>query len=255
MVEIWSFVPVLAGPAVGSFLGVVISRYPHASVLIPARSHCDACGTVLTGRDLVPLASWAALGGRCRHCRAPISLLNPLIELIATILALAAVLVLPYPLSWFACLLGWTLLALAVIDIRHLEVPDFLSLPLIPAGLAAAWTVDPELAPVHAAAAVAGGGLIWLIGALYHRWRGRAGIGDGDIRLFAVAGAWVGPAGLPAVLLLAGLFGLVAAAVLAGLRARYPQDRIPFVPALGAAIWLVFLSPDVLFLLPDWFSP
>ncbi len=132
---------------------------------------------------------------------------------------------------------------LALIDLRHLEVPDALSLPLIPAGLAATWWIEPQAILVHAAAAAAGAGAIWLLGEAFRRLRGRAGIGGGDVRLFAVAGAWVGLAALPGVLFLSGIFGLIAAAFLVHRGWVAWGDRIPFVPALSAALWVVFLVP------------
>ena len=70
-------------------------------------------------------------------------------------------------------------------------------------------------------------------------------MGGGDVRLFAVAGAWVGPASLPGVLLLSGIFGLVAAAALVRSGWLGWSDRIPFVPALAAAIWIIFLDPEL----------
>jgi leader peptidase (prepilin peptidase)/N-methyltransferase len=231
MVEGSEILAVLAGPVIGSFLGVVVSRYPDRSVLSPARSCCDGCGAALGLRDLVPVLSWLALGGRCRFCGARLSAFYPGIE--------------PAPLSVFAAVLGWVLMTLAVIDLRHLEVPDALSLPLIPAGLAVTWWVDPDAVGLHAVAAVAGAALVWLIGAAYRRLRGVEGLGSGDVRLFAAAGAWVGPAALPGVLLLSGVFGLAAAVLLVRTGWLGWRDRIPFVPALAAAIWIIFLDPEL----------
>jgi leader peptidase (prepilin peptidase)/N-methyltransferase len=245
MVEGSEILAVLAGPVIGSFLGVVVSRYPNGTVLSPARSCCDGCGVTLGVRDLVPVLSWLALGRRCRFCGARLSGFYPAIELAALAIAVVAVLALPTPLSAFAAVLGWVLLTLALIDLRHLEVPDALSLPLIPAGLAATWWVDPDAVGFHAAAAVAGAAVIWLIGKSYQRLRGVEGLGSGDVRLFAVAGAWVGPVALPGVLLLSGVFGLAAAMLLVRTGWLGWRDRIPFVPALAAAIWIIFLDPEL----------
>jgi leader peptidase (prepilin peptidase)/N-methyltransferase len=71
----------VAGLAVGSFLNVVVYRVPrHLSVVRPP-SHCPGCGTHLGALDMVPVVSWIALRGRCRHCRAPIPVRYPLVEL------------------------------------------------------------------------------------------------------------------------------------------------------------------------------
>jgi leader peptidase (prepilin peptidase)/N-methyltransferase len=75
--------------------------------------------------------------------------------------------------------------------------------------------------------------------------RGVDGIGGGDIRLFAAAGSWVGLAGMPGVLFLSGIFGLIAALVLVRSGRVDWGSRIPFVLALAAAFWVVFLVPDL----------
>ena len=70
----------LAGLAVGSFLNVCIDRLPAAQSLLRPRSRCDACGTPLTTRDLIPVVSYVLLRGRCRQCSATIPLRTPLVE-------------------------------------------------------------------------------------------------------------------------------------------------------------------------------
>ena len=99
--------------------------------------------------------------------------------------------VLPGWLAWAGCVLGWTLLALAVIDAKHLLLPDTLTLPLVPAGLLVAWAVEPAKLADHAIGAAAGFVVVAAIGLAYRRLRGREGIGLGDAKLFAAAGAWV----------------------------------------------------------------
>jgi leader peptidase (prepilin peptidase)/N-methyltransferase len=86
---------------------------------------------------------------------------------------------------------------------------------------------------------------IWLLGEAFRRLRGVAGIG-GDVRLFAAAGAWVGLAALPGVVFLSGVFGLIGAMLLVNLGWVAWRDRIPFVPAISAALWTVFLMPELM---------
>jgi len=73
-------VAALAGLAVGSFLNVCIDRLPARRSLFRPRSHCDACGTPLATRDLVPVVSYLLLRGKCRRCSASIPLRVPLVE-------------------------------------------------------------------------------------------------------------------------------------------------------------------------------
>jgi leader peptidase (prepilin peptidase)/N-methyltransferase len=233
---------IFAAPCVGSFLGVVIERLPAERPILWGRSACDHCGARLGARDLVPLASWALARGRCRHCGGRLSLFYPAIELAALVVALWSLAVLPGWLAWAGSALGWTLLALAVIDSRHMILPNELSLPLIPAGLAVAWALDPGKLPDHALGALAGFLLILALAALYRRLRKREGIGLGDAKLLAAAGAWVSWQGLPSVLLLGAASGLAGALVIGfaggGLKAT---RAFPFGPYLAAGFWLVWL--------------
>ncbi|MDH3473801.1 MAG: A24 family peptidase [Rhodospirillales bacterium] len=233
---------IFAAPCVGSFLGVVIERLPTERPILRSRSACDHCGTRLGARDLVPLASWALARGRCRHCGGRLSLFYPAIELAALAMALWSLAVLPGWLAWAGSALGWTLLALAVIDARHMILPNELSLPLIPAGLAVAWALDPGKLPDHALGALAGFLLILALAALYRRLRKREGIGLGDAKLLAAAGAWVSWQGLASVLLLGAASGLAGALVIGFAGGGLKSTRaVPFGPYLAAGFWLVWL--------------
>lgn len=242
--------PILAAPWLGSFLGVLIRRLPAARPVALARSACEACGTVLGARDLVPIGSYLVLRGRCRACGAPIGAFHPAVELAALAVALAAATVLPDdPVAlWLACGLGWALLALAWIDWEHLYLPDALTLPLVPAGLLATWVLaPPSLAGSaladHAAGAALGYGAFRGFAWAYHRLRGREGLGQGDAKLLAVAGAWLGWEALPRVVLLAALAGLALAGGRALRRGGLdPAAPLPFGPCLALALWLCWLQ-------------
>jgi leader peptidase (prepilin peptidase)/N-methyltransferase len=210
------------------------------------RSRCPACGTTLRPRDLVPLLSWLWQRGRCRHCGAPVSAWYPAVELAAAAVGAASPLLLPTPEALVAVLLGWWLLALALIDLEAWILPDALTLPLILAGLllAAAGGAAPgrlPLASLGEAAAGAALGYVVLAGVAwaYRRLRRREGLGLGDAKLFAGAGAWLGAASLPVVMLTAALLGLAFAVL-----RRQPlraESAVPFGPALAVAFWAWFL--------------
>jgi leader peptidase (prepilin peptidase) / N-methyltransferase len=236
--------PVLAAPFVGSFLGVLIRRLPVGRGLVLTRSACESCGRALAPWDLVPLASWLALRGRCRACGAAISWFHPAVELAATAVALSAAWTGSDVTDvWCGCLLGWTLLALAWIDWDWLRLPDALTLPLIVAGLVATWLLDPAAIADHAGATLAGYAALRGLNALYRRLRGRDGLGAGDAKLLAAGGAWVGLAALPWLLLLAALAGLGVAALrrLRGERLG-ATTALPFGTCLAAALWLAWLA-------------
>ncbi len=141
------------------------------------------------------------------------------------------------------CVLGWALLALAWIDWQAFVLPDALTLPLILAGLAATFWLQPEALTVHAASAALAYLLFRLIAWAYRRLRGRDGLGEGDAKLMAAAGAWVGVTALSDVLLGGALLTL-AVAIIDGLwRGQKLQavTRLPFGPGLCAALWIVWL--------------
>jgi leader peptidase (prepilin peptidase) / N-methyltransferase len=240
----WSLL--IAAPFVGSFLGVIVRRLPDDLPIAWARSRCDWCGEPLGARDLTPIIGWLAAKGRCRYCNHALGWFYPGIELAAAAVALTALLVDGGTSAWLDCLLGWWLLALAWIDIRSWLLPDLLTLPLVLAGLAAAAVFDPGQLTDRSCAAALGYVSLTAIAALYRALRHREGLGRGDAKLLAAAGAWVGTAALPQVIFFAALSGLVAAGCLrlAGVRLR-AQSALPFGPFLALATWVLWLCGNI----------
>ncbi|HEX4506724.1 MAG TPA: A24 family peptidase [Alphaproteobacteria bacterium] len=240
--------PVLASPFIGSFLGVLIQRLPEGDDLVASRSRCNSCQRNLGAADLIPIVSYLAARGRCRHCGAPIGRFHLLIELGALLVAVWAATVDDGLRLWADCVLGWTLLALAWIDARHMILPDVLTLPLVLAGLVFAWFLDPPFIADHAIGAMAGWLLFWTISHVYRRLRGRDGLGEGDAKLMAAAGAWLSWMGLGPVMLVGAVTGL-AVALTMRLRGRdiSGATAIPFGPPLAFAIWVVWIyAPSML---------
>jgi leader peptidase (prepilin peptidase)/N-methyltransferase len=237
----------LIAPFVGSFLGVLIERLPAGRPVVLARSTCDHCGRTLAVSDLVPLGSYLARRGRCACGEARLSAFYPAIELAALAVALSAVAVLSGWLLWASRGLGWALLALAAIDLRHFVLPDVLTLPLIPAGLAVAWALDPALLPDHAFGAILAFAVFVAIAFAYRRLRGREGLGMGDAKLLAAAGAWLGWRALPSVVVIAAVvaLALALAGAVAGGKLAW-TTRIAFGPHLALGFWLVWLFGPVI---------
>ncbi len=238
------WIAVLVSPFVGSFLGVLIRRLPEGKPVGWARSRCEGCGAALAVRDLVPLASWLTRRGRCRYCNRQLGWFYPGVELAALAIAVVAAAVDSGTELWLDCVLGWWLLALGWIDARHWLLPDVLTLPLVVAGLGAALAFEPDGLTDRALGAAAGYLALRAVAYLYRRLRGRDGLGEGDAKLLAAAGAWVGASGLPLVVVAAALAGLFAAACLrvAGVRLG-AASALPFGPFLALAAWVVWLLP------------
>lgn len=154
---------------------------------------------------------------------------------------------LPLKVAVVSCLLGWTMLAIAVVDARRFIIPDVLSLPAIPAGLLASGRLmDGSAADLvrvdHVIGMLAGGLGLWLVRAAYFRVRRREGLGLGDVKLAAVAGAWIGWQSLSDAILLAAALALSLAIALALVRGRElsAAAKIPFGCFLAPSIWLVW---------------
>lgn len=232
----------LAAPFIGSFLGTLVLRLPAGAPVLLARSACPRCGARLGAAELVPLLSWVAQRGRCRHCDAPIPRFYPTIELAALGVALWAASVAEGAALLASCLLGWALLTLAATDRREFLLPDALTLPLLALGLAATAWLDPAGLADHALGAALGwlgfAALAWA----YRMLRGREGLGAGDAKLLAAGGAWIGWAGLPGAVLAASLLGL-GEALARRLRQGPGAEAAPiaFGAWLALGIWLVWL--------------
>jgi leader peptidase (prepilin peptidase)/N-methyltransferase len=146
-----------------------------------------------------------------------------------------------------SCLLGWAMLAIAVIDAENFIIPDVLSLPSIPAGLIATRLLDDPnseygLLLEHCAAAVVGFIVLYAVKQAYLLWRKREGLGLGDVKLMAAAGAWTGLEGMSHVLLLACVLAISYVAVLnlRNLRAINGTTALPFGVFLGPSIWVIW---------------
>lgn len=247
-----SLAAALIGACIGSFIATLAVRAPEGwAGMWTGRSRCPSCHATLSAAELVPLVSWIRQCGRCRSCGATIHVWYPLVELAAAGIGLVSVALVPWPEGGVVALLGWWLLALAAIDLVVWLLPDALTLPLLAAGLLIALAgadVSPLWPPVSPLSAVLGAALGYLalagLAAAYRRLRGREGLGLGDAKLLAAAGAWLGVERLPAVLLAAALLGLLTAVLRRGpMRA---ETAVPFGPALALAFWGAYLMAAAL---------
>ena len=216
---------------IGSFLNVCITRIPEDISIISPGSRCPKCGAAIKLYDNVPVFAWIWLGGKCRACGAPISLMYPLVELATGLLFVAAFLeygITQALVKWlfFTCLV----IVLAITDLRVRLLPDLVTWPGFAVGLLFSWFVPPnedfagalgwrlfhQRFAVHLAGlldailgAAFGSFLLWGLAAGYKLVRKREGLGLGDVKMMAMVGSFVGLRGTFWTILLGSLLGSV----------------------------------------------
>jgi leader peptidase (prepilin peptidase)/N-methyltransferase len=211
----------LLGAALGSFMNVCLYRWPAGESVIRPRSRCPECGTAVAWYDNLPVLSWLLLRGRCRSCRAPISVQYPLVELAVAGIWVGTALWFGPGLEAVRGAIFLTLLfGIAMIDARHRIIPDQFSLGGAVAGLAlAAWPGGPPFIPLLVAA-VGAYALMWAVKLGAEAAFRKPALGVGDIHMMAMVGAFVGVSGSLLTILLGSALGLLIGVPLAAARGR-----------------------------------
>ncbi|MFW2441109.1 MAG: prepilin peptidase [Arenicellales bacterium] len=260
----------LLGLFVGSFLNVVVYRIPlrlqhewrteckefleiepvptdkqespPPENIFTSRSHCPACGHLITALENIPVISYLLLRGKCSECGARISPRYPVVEVLTAILSgLVAWSYGPTLALPFLLILVWSLIALSFIDFDHKLLPDKLLLPVLWLGL----LVNSQglITDIHSSlyGAAAGYLSLWLVYQVFKLLTGKEGMGYGDFKLLALIGAWLGWQMLPLVILLSSLVGAVTGILGILILGRDRQLPIPFGPYLSIAGFIALL--------------
>lgn len=252
------------GLLIGSFLNVVIHRIPimmensfrheyscldlpegseyptpPSYSLVTPRSACPHCGHAIGALENIPVISWIVLHGRCRQCKAPISIRYPLVELLTAVVS--GWIAWEYGPTLFmagALLFAWCLIALIFIDADTSLLPDSLTLPLLWLGLL--FNLNGTFIPLNEAVigAVVGYLSLWCVFWLFKLLTGKEGMGYGDFKLLAALGAWLGWKMLPAIILLSSIAGAVLGIAMILLARHGFGKPMPFGPYLGIAGFL-----------------
>jgi leader peptidase (prepilin peptidase)/N-methyltransferase len=244
----WEWGALVLGLIVGSFANVCIHRLPrHESVGYPP-SRCPRCAARIRPWDNVPVLSYLVLRGRCRGCRAPISARYPIVEAAngAAYYGLACLMG-PAPRTLVMMALVTALLVLSLIDLEWQILPNAITLPGIAVGLAASFLPGPP-SPLGALASAAGGYLALMLVALTWKWlRKVEALGQGDWKMAAMLGAFLGWQAMLLTVFLASLLGTVVGLGLMAFAGRSGQHRLPLGTFLGfAGIGVVFAGEPVL---------
>jgi len=238
MVTVFAF---LFGTVVGSFLNVCIYRLPKEESIVAPRSRCPACQSPIHALDNIPLVSFALLRGRCRACGASIPWRYPLVEALTGILFALTVVRFGVTLqAAFLLIFLAGLIVISFIDLDHQIIPNVITLPGIPLGLLTGFLFrDPPLLD-RLIGTLAGAGFLYLVlfygGVLY----GQEAMGEGDLNLIAMVGAFLGWKAVIVTILVGCLVGSVLGLSLIALRRLGRRQHIPFGPflSLGAVVAL-----------------
>ena len=258
----------LFGAVVGSFLNVVIHRVPLEQSIVFPNSKCPKCDTAIKPYDNIPILSWLILGGKCRACKAPISVRYPSVELLH-----ASLWVLMYwhigfnPFLPVGLIFMSVLVSLMFIDAEHMILPNVITYPFFifvlavrvvyPIAFAESYFADMTYWPAVTwssmpawlasllaglLGALAGGGSLWLVGEAWKRLRGVDAMGLGDVKMMLGVGALLGWR----LAFLAIFFGAFAGAVVGSIYVARQKDKdmqaqIPFGIFLGIGSILAFI--------------
>ena len=260
----------ITGLMVGSFLNVVIYRLPKMmerewqlqcadlsgtvladqapfSLAVP-RSSCPGCGHAISALENIPVLSYLWLRGKCASCARPISSRYPVVEAATALLSAATAGYFGYSVAALAAiLLVWALIALTFIDYDTQLLPDSITLPLLWLGLF--FNLQATFVPLQSAVigAMAGYLSLWTVNWLFKLFTGKQGMGQGDFKLLAAIGAWLGWSMLPLVILLSSVVGAAVGIVLIVLTKQGRSVPIPFGPYLaGGGLIALFWGQAIL---------
>lgn len=244
---LWPAFAFVLGLIIGSFANVCIHRLPLGESVVTPRSRCPRCLTPIGALDNIPVLSYVALLARCRVCRAPISARYPLVELANGLLYFAAAAVFgATPCAFVMMAFLTAMLVLALIDYDYQILPNVITLPGIAAGLAASLLDGPPSPLASAASAAAGYAAFMAVALAWQALRGIEALGQGDWKMAAMLGAFLGGEKLLLTVFLATLAGSIVglAAIVAG--GRGLRHRLPLGTFLAAAGVVVVFEGDLI---------
>lgn len=241
----------LFGLVVGSFANVVIHRLPlEQSVVFPS-SRCPRCGAAIRPWQNIPVLSWLYLRGRCASCREPISARYPMVEALHGLgFALIVAQFGPFPFTLLLLAFFSAMVILALIDWDHQILPDVITLPGIAVGLAGTFLPGALIGWRESAlAAVFGYVAFFLVAEGYARLRGIEGLGQGDWKLAAMMGTFLGGQRLMLTVFLASVSGMIFGLIQAWRQRRaefaaMPLDESTATPAADPDALAANLLPE-----------
>ncbi|MGQ0815292.1 MAG: prepilin peptidase [Gemmatimonadota bacterium] len=201
----------LLGAALGSFLNVCVYRWPAEQSVLRPRSRCPSCEQPIRWYDNIPILSYLILRGRCRNCGTGISAQYPFIELVVSLIWLAAVLRFGPSVEAARSAIFLTLLVgIALTDARAMVIPDQFTVAGAAIGLVLAAVPGSDISFLEALlGALLGYALLWAVKLAAEKVLKKPALGVGDIHMMAMVGAFLGPVGAMVTIFLGSLLGLI----------------------------------------------
>jgi leader peptidase (prepilin peptidase)/N-methyltransferase len=240
---------IIVGLIIGSFLNVVIYRLPLEKSIVSPRSFCPNCQIPIAFYDNIPIIGFIVLRGRCRSCRSKISFQYPLVEIITAFSFWFTFQVYGESILYtvFTCAFFCFLIALALIDLKHMILPDELTL-----GGGFIFLVfsffNPEITFVDAFGSALGAALIFTgLYFFYLKVRKIEGLGFGDVKMMILLGAFLGSKKLLIAVLISSILGLVIGIFLVIFKKKNLKFQLPFGTFLSLGSYIsVFWGYDIL---------
>lgn len=227
------------GLMIGSFLNVCIARVPAGESIVAPGSRCPQCGTPIRWSDNIPVLSYLWLSGRCRACRAAISMRYPAVEFLTAAMFVTQGLVVGDVGVWLAARLVFValLIALAAIDLETFRLPNVMTISGTCVGLVCSVAAPPGLRDA-VLGAVCGAGLLLAIRWAWLKMTGTDAMGLGDVKMLGMIGAFLGWQQVWLVLLLSTIAGAAVGVAMIARGSGTGRTRLPFgvFLALGAGI-------------------
>lgn len=228
------------GLSIGSFANVCIYRLPKKESVVSPVSYCTACLVPIRPLDNIPIISYLVLRGRCRDCNNNISVIYPVIEIITALLLLTGFFKFGLTFDFLVYfVLAPTLVIITVVDIKHQIIPDIITLPGLALGLAAgSYSIGYANSFMGF---LLGCGLFYLLAILSN-----GGIGGGDIKYIAAAGAFVGWQKVLLIIFIGAVLGTFVGLFQIGFQKKTRKNIIPFGPLLSVATLITLFYGNLL---------
>lgn len=229
----------ILGAIMGSFVNCLAYRIAEGGSALKGRSHCTSCGHTLHAPDLVPIFSYIFLRGKCRYCGQHVSMRYFGSEILMALIFTAIIVKLDVtPEAIRYLVLSCILMGLSIVDIEKYEIPD----RFIIAGILwwavtipfmeEPWSIQLKTGAIGGfSVAIA----MLLLSIIFDKITGKESLGGGDVKLFFVAGLYLG--------VLVSLLNLIISCIVGILFVVFmKQKRIPFGPAISIAVIISVLA-------------